>query len=49
MVIISTSAVAAIIHAVSAALMPEVSAANAGVTSDANNDAIEKVAAARAA
>jgi len=47
-VIISTSAVAAIIQAVSAALMPGVSA-KAGVTADANNAAIEKVAAALAA
>ena len=48
MVIISTSAVAAIIQAVSAALMPGVSA-KAGVTGDANNAAIETIAAARAA
>jgi len=48
MVIISTSAVAAIIHAVSAALMPGVSA-KAGVASAAMNVATKNIAAALAA
>jgi len=48
MVIISTSAVAAIIHAVSAALMADVSA-KAGVASDEMMVAINDIAAALAA
>jgi hypothetical protein len=48
MVIISTSAVAAIIHAVSAALMVDVSA-KAGVASDEMMVAIKSIAAALAA